>query len=570
MTRVVDPDASAPCPCGSGLEAAQCCLRHRFEQAASHHDFALGELENGRPAAAVTALRQALALAPRRASAHNDLGLALKELGQLEEAERAHRDALSLDPTYAAAHRNLGEVMRQRGALEDSRRSFESALRLNPGSNPCRLDLGQVLEDLGELGPASRCYEEAIARSSAPAGIYIKLGTVLWKLGDALRALEAFERAVAGAPDSAEAFYNLGCAQLELGRFGAAGRSAEEALSLRPGFSEAVLLHAASVAASGAIDAAAELLQLPPDAHSVADSVMAAVAGAGAAADVASSAAAIPGAPAAPTVSAAQRYFLLATRLMNSRLFDPARHCLEAALRADPAEVMARHLLSALSGANPDRPVEGYVRQLFDTSAATFDRELVSKLGYDIPREMVQMLLEVATVPEGRWSVLDLGCGTGLVGEQIAPHSHRLDGVDLAPNMIERARARGFYTELHCADIAVSLAQQGSRPGRYDVVTAADVFIYVGRLESVIPAIRAVLCPGGWLAFSAEAVESMPGATSVECRLGLMGRYAHGVDYLRRLAAQSGFSVELLRPTRIRFEHRRPVEGWLTVWRAPR
>ena len=529
MTRVVDPDASAPCPCGSGLEAAQCCSRHRFEQAAGHHDVALGELEQGRPEAAVTALKQALALAPRRASAHNDLGLALKELGQLEEAERAHREALSLDPTYAAAHRNLGEVMRRRGALAEARLNFESALRLNPALNPCRLDLGQVLEDLGELGPASRCYEEAIARSSAPAGIYIRLGSVLWRLGDSLRALQAFERAVAEAPGSAEAFYNLGSAQLELGRFEAAGRSAAEALDLRPEFAEAVLLRAAALAASGAVDGAAELLSLP---------------------------------------ASAQRYLLLATRLLNSRLFDPARHCLEAALREDPCEVMAQHLLAALSGANPDRPVEGYVRQLFDTSAATFDRDLVSKLGYDIPRQMVATLLEVASVPEGRWAVLDLGCGTGLVGEQIAPHSCRLAGVDLAPNMIERARERGFYTDLHCADIAATLAQQGSGPDRYDVVTAADVFIYVGKLESVIPAIRGVLRPGGWFAFSAEAVESMPGATSAECRLGLMGRYAHGADYLRRLATQSGFNVELLRPTRIRFEHRRPVEGWLTVWRA--
>lgn len=535
MTRVVDPDASAPCPCGSGLEAAQCCSRHRFELAASHHDFALGELEHGRPAAAVTALKQALELAPRRASAHNDLGLALKELGQLEEAERAYDAALSLDPTYAAAHRNLGDVLRQRGALEEARRCYESALRLNPALNPCRLDLAQLLEDSGELGPASRCYEEAIARSSAPAGIYIRLGHVLWKLGDSLRALQAFERAVAGAPGSAEAFYNLGCAQLELGRFDAAGRSAEEALGLRPEFPEAVLLHAAAVAAAGAIEAAAELLRLPRGSQ----------------------------------LSESARYLLLATRLMNSRLFDPARQCLEAALRADPTEVMAQHLLAALSGANPERPVEGYVRQLFDTSAATFDRDLLSKLGYDIPREMVQALVEIAGVPAGRWNVLDLGCGTGLVGEQIAPHSRRLAGVDLAPNMIERARARGFYTDLHCADLAAILAQHESSSERYDVVTAADVFIYVGKLESVIPAIRGVLSPGGWFAFSAEAVEYMPGASSAECRLGLMGRYAHGADYLRRLAAQSGFRVELLRPTRIRFEHRRPVEGWLTVWRAP-
>jgi predicted TPR repeat methyltransferase len=72
-----------------------------------------------------------------------------------------------------------------------------------------------------------------------------------------------------------------------------------------------------------------------------------------------------------------------------------------------------------------------------------------------------------------------------------------------------------------------------------------------------------VLRPGGLFAFSAEA------ATTEDYRLGVMGRYAHSADYLHRLAAENGFVIELLRATRIRFEHRQPVAGWLTVWRVP-
>ena len=217
---------------------------------------------------------------------------------------------------------------------------------------------------------------------------------------------------------------------------------------------------------------------------------------------------------------------------------------------------MARHLLSAVSGENPDRPVDGYVRQLFDASAATFDQELVSKLGYVIPREMVEALNAVSVAP---WDVLDLGCGTGLVGVELAPYIKKLTGVALAPNMIERARTRGIYTELRCEDLMVTLSQEA----RYDVVTAADVFIYVGKLDEVVPAIRRVLRPGGSFAFSAEAA-----ATAAGYELGVMGRYAHDAGYLRRLAAGNGFEVGVLRETRIRLEHRRPVRGWLTVWRA--
>jgi predicted TPR repeat methyltransferase len=210
------------------------------------------------------------------------------------------------------------------------------------------------------------------------------------------------------------------------------------------------------------------------------------------------------------------------------------------------------------------------VRQLFDASAATFDRELVSKLGYEIPREMVEAIETVAGagLPRGGWDVLDLGCGTGLVGEHIAPHSRRLVGIDLAPKMIERARARNIYTDLICADLLEALTEEDARRARYDVMTAADVFIYVGKLDTVIPAIRRVLHPGGLFAFSAEGVEFVSGREREDYCLGVMGRYAHGADYLRRLSALYGFSVELWRQSRIRFEHRRPVAGWLTVWRA--
>jgi predicted TPR repeat methyltransferase len=299
---------------------------------------------------------------------------------------------------------------------------------------------------------------------------------------------------------------------LELRRFDDALRSAQEALRLSPGFSEALMLTAAALAAKGAVNQAIELVRQP-------------------------------GAP-----------LLLAIRLLNSRLFESARVCLE---KEQPQSALARHLLLALSGQNPEHPAEGYVRQLFDASAATFDQELVAKLGYAIPREMVDALRAVSEAPEYPWDVLDLGCGTGLVGVEIAPYSANLVGVDLSPNMIELARARKIYTDLRCADLVTVLDG-----GRYDIVTAADVFIYVGKIDAAVEAIRRVLRPGGLFAFSVEA------AATGEYRLGVMGRYEHSADYLRRLAAENGFVIELLRATRIRFEHRQPVAGWLSVWRA--
>jgi predicted TPR repeat methyltransferase len=382
------------------------------------------------------------------------------------------------------------------------------------------------------LALPSTAAEDGTCPQGAPA--HNEMGLALWKGGSTEAALESFARAVAASPGSAELHYNLGCAQFESERFEEAIGSAREALRLRPGFSAALTLWAAGLAANGAVDAGAELL-----------------------------------CQSGPAIAPAQRYLMLALRLMSSKLFGPARRCLERVLQEDPAEVMARHLSSALSGENPDRPVEGYVRQLFDASAATFDRELVSKLGYIVPREMVDALRSVEGAPNQPWDVLDLGCGTGLVGAEMAPCARKLVGIDLAPNMIEQARARNIYTELRCADLVAVLANEAASENCYDIVTAADVFIYVGKLDAVIPAIRRVLCPGGLFAFSAEAAEAQRDPHAEGYKLGVMGRYAHSADYLRRLAAGNDLDVTSLRDIRIRSEHRRPVRGWLAVFRRP-
>jgi len=162
------------------------------------------------------------------------------------------------------------------------------------------------------------------------------------------------------------------------------------------------------------------------------------------------------------------------------------------------------------------------------------------------------------------WDVLDLGCGTGLVGVEIAPHAKRLVGVDLSPKMIERARKRGIYSELICGDLMTALAVSDC----YDVVVAGDVFVYVGKLDAVIPAARRALRPGGVLAFSVESAEDVRAAAGTGTKdywLGPTGRYAHHADYIRSLAFSSGFTLGHMKKVRLRLENRQPMMGWLVT-----
>jgi predicted TPR repeat methyltransferase len=123
-----------------------------------------------------------------------------------------------------------------------------------------------------------------------------------------------------------------------------------------------------------------------------------------------------------------------------------------------------------------------YVRETFDSFAAGFEQRLVGELDYRVPAELAELVRRhgAAAAP---MDVLDLGCGTGLVGDALGPLAAMLAGVDLSPRMLEEARAKGRYSALHEADIADWLA--GAADACFDLVIAADVFIYIGELEQV-------------------------------------------------------------------------------------
>src|SRR5690606_32675506 len=65
-------------------------------------------------------------------------------------------------------------------------------------------------------------------------------------------------------------------------------------------------------------------------------------------------------------------------------------------------------------------------------------------------------------------TVLDAGCGTGLVGVELAKvGARKLDGVDLSPGMIAKAKATRAYRSLEAVDLSKKLDREA---GTYSVV----------------------------------------------------------------------------------------------------
>jgi predicted TPR repeat methyltransferase len=213
-----------------------------------------------------------------------------------------------------------------------------------------------------------------------------------------------------------------------------------------------------------------------------------------------------------------------------------ADKALEMFAGLEPAETpgLAKDVARAEAIKTISRSDAGYVRHLFDQFSADYDSRMLGQLAYAAPH-ILAALADLVMAGRDHLNILDLGCGTGLAGLAFKPRARRLDGIDLSPAMIEKARARGIYDSLEVADLETALAASGLA---YDLLLAADTLVYLGDLAKVFAAAAARLAPDGYFLFTLEAAD---GARDFE--LGPKRRWRHGEAYVRRLAEQSGLAV---------------------------
>jgi predicted TPR repeat methyltransferase len=226
-------------------------------------------------------------------------------------------------------------------------------------------------------------------------------------------------------------------------------------------------------------------------------------------------------------------------------------------LELRPEHRHAGHMLASIEGGDAAAH-SAYVAGLYDAYAATFEDHLTRQLGYDIPAELRRALAPLLPAPV---PALDIGCGTGLVAEALEGLASPIDGIDLSPGMVERARRRGRYRTLAAGDLT-TLVGSGGFTGPYGLVTAADVFIHLPDLTPAFARIAGILAPEGLFAFSIEVADQPVALRS-------SGRYAQSRHHIRELAARSGLAVMLERSVTVRLERLRPVPGHLFILSRP-
>lgn len=236
-----------------------------------------------------------------------------------------------------------------------------------------------------------------------------------------------------------------------------------------------------------------------------------------------------------------------------------AQENFQEAVKCNPNHASAAHMLASLTGKVSGNAPPEYSKQLFDEYSSNFDDHLVRRLGYSMP-EMIRMELITLSGNNMHFNrLLDLGCGTGLVGLSLKPYTNDLTGVDVSGRMLEIARARNIYSALHCTEIQLFLNYSSDT---FDLCTCADVFPYIGDVHLLIRAVRNYLKDSAYFVFSTEL------AAGSGYVLRKTGRYAHSRDYINKLAEDTDFRVVRMRAKNLRKQGGSWIPGDLFVLKA--
>ena len=166
-------------------------------------------------------------------------------------------------------------------------------------------------------------------------------------------------------------------------------------------------------------------------------------------------------------------------------------------MNGDDPEEGVRLLHRAYNLGAPDTHIDFY-----RDFAELYDSTYAASLGYIYPLGIASVLSGQQR-PQG--AILDIGCGTGLVATAIrkADPSAVIDGVDISPDMLGKARAKGEYRDLVAADLTADCSQIAMD---YAAIVSAGTFTFGHLGPELIPDMVGLCRPGAVAALGVNSV----------------------------------------------------------------
>lgn len=141
-------------------------------------------------------------------------------------------------------------------------------------------------------------------------------------------------------------------------------------------------------------------------------------------------------------------------------------------------------------------------REKFDAVASGWwDPEGPFRPLHDLNPARLKFIADRASISEK--TVLDVGCGGGILAESLARKGGQVTGIDVASRVLSVAKLHLHESGLE-VDYQEKTVEDQSRetPGGFDVVTCMEMLEHVPEPSSVIQSVQELLRPGGHAFFS--------------------------------------------------------------------
>ena len=111
-------------------------------------------------------------------------------------------------------------------------------------------------------------------------------------------------------------------------------------------------------------------------------------------------------------------------------------------------------------------------KPLYDEWSQTYESDLLGDLGYT--GHLIAAGAMAAILPDKASSIIDIGCGTGLVGQELKATGYtHIDGIDISEEMLNIARPRAIYGNLMLGDL---MKETVIETGAYQAAVCAGSF----------------------------------------------------------------------------------------------
>jgi len=177
--------------------------------------------------------------------------------------------------------------------------------------------------------------------------------------------------------------------------------------------------------------------------------------------------------------------------------------------------------------------MDNHTKTNFDERAATWEKPQQINLANGVADTMIRELKPTSDI-----SVLDYGCGSGLVTMRLQPKVRSIVGVDSSTGMLDvfqdKINKSGFK---NVSSHLANLEEDGSVEGKFNLIVSSMAFHHVNKIPLLLERLYDLLLPGGSIGIADLDKED---GTFHSDNTGVV-HFGFERSYLRTLFEQAGF-----------------------------